>query len=206
VGYGLLAVLVARLTGHTFTDALGSLVLDPLGVEGYLGAEPPRQPAALAGVRSSHVGTPLEPYNSPFWRSLALPWGGLVTTVEGALRLVRAFRGVPTGFLSDSTRADATNNQTGDRAGGFLPPLIWRHSPWGLGPELRDAKSPHWAPAQASPISFGHSGASGCVVWADPTADVAWAVCGSRTADNGWLVHRAPALGAASLEATRRRQ
>ena len=205
VGYGLLAVLVARLTGREFADALASLVLEPLGIEGYLGAEPPRPSAVLAGVRSRHVGTPLEPYNTPLWRSLALPWGGLVTTVEGSLRLVRAFQGVPTGFLSARMRADATANQTGNLAGGFLPPLVWQHSPWGLGPELRDAKSPHWAPARASPTSYGHSGASGCVVWADPPADVAWAIVGSRTADNGWLVHRGPALGAAILEATRGR-
>jgi CubicO group peptidase (beta-lactamase class C family) len=199
VGYGVLAVLVARRTGREFARALRSFVLEPLGVDGYLGVEPPQPAAVLAGVRSKHVGTPLEPYNTPFWRSLALPWGGLLTTVEGALRLVRAFRGQPPGFLSPALRADSTRNQTGALAGGFIPPLVWRHSPWGLGPELRDAKSPHWAPAEASPDSFGHSGASGCVAWVDPNADVAWAILGARTADNGWLVHRGPALGRAIL-------
>ena len=34
---------------------------------------------------SEHTGTHLDPYNSPFWRSLALPWGGLLTTATGAL-------------------------------------------------------------------------------------------------------------------------
>jgi len=29
-----------------------------------------------------------------------------------------------------------------------------------LYPELRDDKRPHWAPAEASPDSFGHAGAS----------------------------------------------
>ena len=44
---------------------------------------------------------------------------------------------------------------------------------------------------------------SGCVAWADPAADVAWAILGTRTADNGWLVRYAPRLGAAILAAAR---
>src|SRR5438067_533814 len=201
VGYGLLAIVVERSIGQGFAAALGSLVLEPLGVEGYLGIEPPRPPAALADVRSSRRGTELEPFNSPFWRSLGLPWGGLVTTVDGALRLVRAFRGAPAGFLGPATLAEATRNQAGDLGGGQVSPLIWPHCPWGLGPELRDAKAPHWAPAEASPESFGHAGASGGVAWADPAAEMAWAMLGTRTANSGWLLGDGVAIGAAILAA-----
>src|SRR5690606_24221080 len=70
VGYGLLAIAVERAYGQVFSAALGGLVLEPLGIEAYLGAEPPRPPANLIGDRSPEVGTPLEPYNSSFWRSL----------------------------------------------------------------------------------------------------------------------------------------
>ena len=199
VGYGLLAMIVERLTGQTFSVALTSLVIDPLGIEAYLGIEPPRPPVVLADVRGSHVGTPLEPFNSPFWRSLALPWAGLITTPFGALELVRAFQGVPLGFLLLGTLTEATRNQTDDLSGGYAPPLIWPRCPWGLGPEIRDEKKPHWAPPQAAPNSFGHAGASGCIAWADPVADVAWAILGTRTADSGWLLRRGPAIGAAIL-------
>ncbi len=200
VGYGLLALIVERHSGQPFPAALEALVLAPLGVEGYLGAELPRPPAVLADVRSSHTGTALEPFNSAFWRSLALPWAGLVTNAAGALGLARAFLGLPAGFLSSGTLAEATSNQTGDLGGGFVPPLFWEPCPWGLGPELRGAKAPHWAPPEAGPDSFGHSGASGCVAWADPAAGVAWALLGSRTADSGWLLRRGPAIGAAVLK------
>lgn len=200
VGYGVLAALVERVTGEAFSAALSSLVLRPLGVEGYLGVEPPRPPARLADVRGPSAGTPIEWFNSPFWRTLALPWGALVTTIDGAFRLLQAFRGQPEGFLLPTTRLDATFNQTEDLAGGFVPPLVWPRCPWGLGPELRDRKRPHWTPPTASPDSYGHSGATGCVVWTDPSRDVTWAIVGTRTADNGWLVHRAPAIGAAILE------
>jgi CubicO group peptidase (beta-lactamase class C family) len=74
VGYGLIALLVERQTKQVFTDALESLVLRPLGIEAYLGAEPTRPAAVLSDVRSVEAGTPLEPYNSPFWRSLGKPW------------------------------------------------------------------------------------------------------------------------------------
>lgn len=202
VGYGLLAIVVERVVGQRFPEALRRLVLDPLAVEGYLGTEPPRQPVAIADVRGPHRGTDLEPLNSAFWRSLALPWAGLLTTLDGALALVKAFRAVPPHFLRPETIADATQNQADDLGGGLGGPLLWPRCPWGLGPELRDEKSPHWAPAQASSNSLGHAGTSGCVVWADPTADVSWAILGSRTADNGWLLRRGPAIGAAILAAS----
>lgn len=201
VGYGLLAAVVEQRTKRGFADALRTLVLDPLGIAGYLGVEPPRAVAALADVRGSQRGGALEPFNSAFWRSLALPWAGLVTNAAGALALVRAFQGYPTDFLQPATRAEATRNQTGDLAGGLVKPLYWSPCPWGLGPDLRGAKMPHWAPLEAGADSFGHSGASGCVAWAAPSADCAWAILGARTADSGWLLRRAPAIGAAILEA-----
>jgi beta-lactamase class C len=202
VGYGLLAAVVERRTAQGFADALRDLVLGPLGIEGYLGSPPVREVAALADVRGGGRGGELEPFNSVFWRSLALPWAGLVTSAAGALALVRAFGGTPADFLRPDTRAEATRNQTGDLAGGFVAPLFWSPCPWGLGPDLRGAKMPHWAPLEAGAESFGHSGASGCVAWAAPDAGIAWAILGARTADSGWLLRRAPAIGAAILAAS----
>ncbi len=199
VGYGLLAVIVERETGYSFASALERLVLSPLGIEAYLSADLPRPPVALTGVRGRHAKTELEPFNSRFWRSLAMPWAGLLTTPAGALALVRAFAGYPDGFLTQSTREEATRNQNGELGGGFVKPLVWKPCPWGLGAELRDRKLPHWAPIEAGATSFGHSGASGCVAWYDPPTATAWAILGSRTADSGWLVRRAPAIGSAIL-------
>jgi CubicO group peptidase (beta-lactamase class C family) len=47
---------------------------------------------------------------------------------------------------------------------------------WGLGFELRDAKSPHWTGARNSPRTFGHFGGSGTFLWVDPDASVALGV------------------------------
>ena len=124
----------------------------------------------------------------------------------GALALVRAFGGQPPGFLRPTTAVEARRNQAVDPTtgqtlrGGMARPLLWERCPWGLGPELRDAKSPHWAPAQADPTSYGHAGASGCVAWLDPTVDLAWCIVGTRTADSGWLLRRGPTIAAALLQ------
>ncbi len=46
---------------------------------------------------------------------------------------------------------------------------------WGLGPEIRGHKSPHWTGARNSPSTFGHFGQSGSLLWVDPDAGVALA-------------------------------
>ncbi|MBX0326153.1 beta-lactamase family protein [Oscillochloris sp. ZM17-4] len=199
VGYGLAAVIVERLSGMPFAAALQDLVLGPLGVEGYLGDEPPRAPALLADIRGSNPPE-LAPFNSAFYRSLALPWACLVTTAEGALALVRAFAGRPAGFLSPATLADARRSQTDGLPGGAAPPLWYAACPWGVGPDIRGAKQPHWAPPNAAPESFGHAGASGCIAWHDPASDTSYAIMGTRTATNGWLLRHATTLGDALIE------
>jgi CubicO group peptidase (beta-lactamase class C family) len=199
IGYGLLAVLVERQTNMPFATALRQLVLEPLGIEGYLGVEPSRAPARLADTRGPHANTAIDPFNSAFWRSLAMPWAGLVTNAAGALTLVRAFLGYPSGFLHAETAQRAIRDHTAGLPGGFAAPMLWDRSPWGLGPEVRGEKQPHWLPANM-PHAFGHSGASGCLAWADPDTNVAWAILGSRTADSGWLLRRGPALCEAVLQ------
>ncbi|NNJ08769.1 beta-lactamase family protein [Chloroflexales bacterium ZM16-3] len=202
MGYGLAAVIVERLTGMPFAAALEDLVLGPLGVEGYLGSEPPRPPALLADIRGSNPPE-LESFNSAFYRSLALPWACLVLTAAGALTLVRAFAGYPAGFLSPALLADACASQTDGLPGGSAPPLWYPDCPWGIGPDIRGAKQPHWAAPNAARESFGHAGASGCIAWHDPASDISYAIMGTRTASNGWLLRHATALGAALVEGYR---
>ncbi len=175
LGPGLAALCVERATGLAFAQALRELVLAPLGVEAWLGDEPPRAPAWVGGQKGRHVGTELESFNSRFWRSLAMPWAGMVTTAAGAMALVRAFGPGGEGFLPATLRADATSNQTGDLGGGFSFWREWRTCAWGLGVELRGDKQPHYAGACA-PESWGHLGGSGAFAWHDPTVDLTWFV------------------------------
>ena len=43
-------------------------------------------------------------------------------------------------------------------------------NPFGLGVEVRGAKSPHWTGKGNSPRTFGHFGQSGSFIWVDPVA------------------------------------
>ena len=196
LGFLVLGALLEACTHQPCAVALNSLVLQPLGIRGWLGYNPDVPHAVIGDVRGTHRGTELETFNSPFWRSLALPSGGLCTDALGALTLVRAY--LPeSGFLSHTLVEAATTDQTSGVSGGFMKPLWWQHASWGLAAEVRGTKTPHWVDSSFPPESFGHSGASGMIAWADPTDRFAFALLGARVADGGWLLRHGPAISRA---------
>lgn len=85
---------------------------------------------------------------------------------------------------------------------GVLPGF-GRHDPcdWGLGPEVRSHKAPHWTGQLNSPSTFGHFGQSGCFLWVDPPAGVAL-VSMSEKPFGPWAKQAWPALADAVLAAT----
>lgn len=83
---------------------------------------------------------------------------------------------------------------------GVLPGYgAQRPNDWGLGFELKAAKSPHWTGASNSPGTFGHFGQSGTFIWADPAVGLALVVLTDR--DFGDWAH--PLWPAVSDEALR---
>ena len=64
---------------------------------------------------------------------------------------------------------------------------------WGLGPEIRGHKSPHWTGPLNSPSTFGHFGQSGSLLWVDPEAGVALAGV-SGTSFGPWAKQAWPLL------------
>jgi CubicO group peptidase (beta-lactamase class C family) len=69
---------------------------------------------------------------------------------------------------------------------------------WGLGFDLRDAKSPYWMGDRNSPESFGHFGGSGTFLWVDPVAGVACAALTTREFGD-WAKEAWPRLADAVL-------
>lgn len=68
---------------------------------------------------------------------------------------------------------------------GVLPGYgVQRPNDWGLGFEIRDAKSPHWTGASNSPGSYGHFGQSGTLIWADPAVELVLIVLTDRDFGN----------------------
>jgi CubicO group peptidase (beta-lactamase class C family) len=78
-------------------------------------------------------------------------------------------------LVAPETLAEATAVQF-PGLNGVLPEF-GRMDPndWGLGLELRDAKTPHWTGVRNSPRTFGHFGGSGTFFWIDPGARLACA-------------------------------
>ncbi len=71
---------------------------------------------------------------------------------------------------------------------------------WGLGPEVRGHKRPHWTGTRCSPRTFGHFGQSGCFLWVDPVVGVALGVLTDRPF-GPWAAAAWPAVSDAVLAA-----
>jgi CubicO group peptidase (beta-lactamase class C family) len=79
-------------------------------------------------------------------------------------------------LVSEQMHADAIDVQFPGLS-GVLPGFgSQRPNDWGLGFEIRDAKSPHWTGSSNSGRTFGHFGQSGTFLWVDPEVDLALVV------------------------------
>jgi CubicO group peptidase (beta-lactamase class C family) len=77
---------------------------------------------------------------------------------------------------------------------GVLPGFgVQRPNDWGLGFEIRDAKSPHWTGSSNSGRTYGHFGQSGTFLWVDPGVDLALVVLTDRNFGE-WTYSCWPAL------------
>lgn len=106
------------------------------------------------------------------------PAHGAHSTVEDLLRFGRELLS-PT-LVTPATLAEATAEQFPGLAG--VVPGLGRYdpNPWGLGVELKGAKSPHWTAPGGSPRTFGHFGGAGTFLWVDPDAALACVVLTDR--------------------------
>lgn len=59
--------------------------------------------------------------------------------------------------------------------------------PWGLGVEVRGAKSPHWTGRSNSQATYGHFGGAGTMMWVDPAAGCGLVALTDRPFDD-WAV------------------
>ncbi|AQA04759.1 serine hydrolase [Mycobacterium sp. MS1601] len=122
---------------------------------------------------------------------------GVTSTVADLVRFAGEL--LEPDLVSPEMAADATSVQFPGLDGvlpGYGPQ---RPNDWGLGFELKSAKSPHWTGALNSPRTFGHFGQSGTFIWADPEAGLALVVLTDR--DFGDWAH--PLWPAVSDEALR---
>ncbi len=187
-GYGVVSRLVERVSGAPFWSVTRERVLDPLGIQEIVadpGADVLRRVAHLS--ETSHAGTEVETYNSPYWRGLALPWGGLFGTPRAAVQLASAFLPSGSRLRSETSTLTMITDQTMGVPGGVESAKVhWDRGSWGLGWETKGSKRRHWTGDLTSPRTFCHFGHAGTLLWGDPDHDLALAVFSNRTVTHMW--------------------
>lgn len=160
-GYEVLATHLEERTGIPAVTYIHEAVLEPLG------------------MASSEIRAAPEPRG---WSTVG---AGLWSTVRD-LALLAGELLTPT--LIDATTAEDAVSVHMPELAGVLPGWgSFDPNPWGLGPEIRGGKEPHWTGSTAPPSTFGHFGGSGSLLWVDPEARLACiAICDREFGD--WAV------------------
>ena len=165
MGILLAAEIVERLAGTALPEFLAKEVFQPLGMT--------RSALGLGGFKledtircqtehaapESGGGDPHAAswdWNSPYWRHLAAPWGGAHGTAADVARFLDAFMNPDGRVLREETARSMIQNHTPDLD-------VRRGIGFALGPEGFGK--------QCSPQSYGHSGSTGTLAWADPATD-----------------------------------
>ncbi|MGI9601877.1 MAG: serine hydrolase domain-containing protein [Acidimicrobiales bacterium] len=139
-----------------------------------------------------------EPLTMPDSRLDGSPAAGATASVHDLVTFLTAVR--DGSLLSAEAKARFTTAHL-PALDGVLPGF-GRHqpNPWGQGPEIRGEKSPHWTGTDNSPVTWGHFGQSGGLLWHDPVAMVSLIVLTDEPFGE-WASARWPGLSDAVLSA-----
>ena len=131
--------------------------------------------------------------NSPYWRDMGHPWGGMHSSaLDLAILLQTMLTGGEYGAKRVFSRA-AVDAMTSDQNGSL-------EAPWGLGWALRDSPVWNFFGELVSAKTFGHTGATGTVAWADPERELLCVILTNRMVENGRLLRRVSNAVAAAVE------
>ena len=165
MGILLATEIATRISGIGIIELVNKSVFQPLGMKrSALGLGPFKldevilnqvenaAPESGAGDPSTHDWN----WNSPFWRNLGAPWGGAHASAADVARFLAEFLHPQGKILKPETVRLMISNQN---PGGLTPR--------GLGFDI-GTKS---GGKRSSPKTFGHSGSTGTLCWADPATD-----------------------------------
>lgn len=165
MGILLAAEIVQRITRRPFREFLHDELFRPLGMTRTSLGLGGRKIAEMAQCQVT--GDDDWNWNSPYWRNLGAPWGGVHSTTGDVTTLLRLFLYPDGRVLKPDTVAAMVKNQT--------PGL---NKPWGLGWSV----APGTFGKACSARTFGHSGSTGTLAWCDPVAKVTFVLLTTRPA------------------------
>lgn len=178
-GIAMLGEIVRRVDGTPLPAFLDREVFGPLGMRDTSLGLKEEMRGRLAAVRlpEGQRGTDWN-WNTDYWLKLGVPWGGMLSTVRDITVLLRAFLN---GGAFEGTRIIGTATARAMRthmvaAMPDIPGPVKLANAWGLGWRLGVLTSSGYFGDLVSPRMFGHGGATGTVVWADPDLDLTCAV------------------------------
>ena len=185
MGTLLAAEIAERVSGMRLRDLLRSRIFQPLGMgRTMLGLEGLKveETAIFQQDRDTEDTRRWGP-NSPYWRAMGHPWGGLhSTTGDLAALLQTVLNGGRYGearIFSPATTKAMTRDQNGNLG-----------APWGYGWALRDSPVWNYFGDLGTAGTFGHVGITGTVAWADPGRQLICVLLSTRTAahQDGFLL------------------
>ena len=185
MGTLLAAEIAERVSGMRLRDLLRSRIFQPLGMQRtMLGLEGRKieETAIFQEDRDTEDSRRWGP-NSPYWRAMGHPWGGLHATTGDLAALLQTFlnggRYGEARVFSPAAAAAMTRDQNGELG-----------APWGYGWALRDSPVWNYFGDLGTAGTFGHVGITGTVAWADPGRQLICVLLSTRTAarENGFLL------------------
>ena len=168
MGILLAAEIVERLTGRPLREFLRTELFGPLGMKSASLGLGGRKVEQLVHSQVKEV-TDWD-WNSGYWRDLGAPWGGAHANAADVARLLKFFlEPRDLGTMRASTVREMVTNQNGGLAKGS----------WGIGWKV----GPGEFGRACSVATFGHSGSTGTLAWADPAKKLIFVMLTSKPAD-----------------------
>lgn len=168
--------------GERLDDPGRRRIYSNAGYELAAAAVESRAEMAFADYLNEGLFVPLSMTSS---RLLSSPAFGAASTVDDLAQFLRRLPDL----LAPETIITMTTPYLPELVG--VLPGYGRQSPntWGLGPEIRDHKTPHWTGTRNGPGTWGHFGATGTYMWTDPSVGVSMIVLTDRDFGD-WAIPR----------------
>ena len=199
MGILMLQTIVERITGQRLRDWLRRSLFEPLGMADTTLGIP------SSGMSRTVLATPSGDanygdaqvdwgWNSSYWRDLGAPWGGLHSTIADLTCFLSHVSCSTPGPLTLSARRAMIQDHIA-RMPGVGPEDKLAHR-WGLGWMLG---SPSFGQL-VSPRTFGHTGATGTLFWADPESGLTCVLLTNQPDRSQFLFQRFSNAVASSLQ------
>ena len=187
MGILLAAAIVEKITGMRLRDFVKQSIFDPLDMHnsalGLGGFRIEQTVQAWTAPDANATDTERFGANSPYWRDMGHPWGGMHSTVSDLEKLLMTFLSSGNYSAKRVFSAATVRAMISDQNQVI-------HAPWGLGWALGRSLSWNFFGDLVSPETFGHAGATGTVAWADPRSGVICVILTDRLVQDGSLLRR----------------